>query len=1653
MTATTVHEAFEDQARRTPDATALWSAGHPTSYAALDAAATRIAVRLHGLGARRGELVAVHLERGVDQVAAVLGVLKAGAGFVMLDTTFPTARLQSQIAETTPVVVVSHRLLAAGLGDLDVPIMPVEDHPPASGSGTGPDLADVSRARPDDLACVMFTSGSTGRPKAVAGNHRSLLISVSTASFGRFGSGETVVQAAPVSWDAFVLELFGALLFGGAVVLQPGQSPDPAVIADLVARHRVTTLFASASLLCYLIDEHPGVFAHLDRVLTGGDTASPVHLARLLRRHPDLRLANGYGPVETMIAATTHEVSVADTDGGSIPIGRDTLGKQVEILDADLRPVPPGQTGELYISGAGLADGYLQQASTTATRFVARPGGTPGERMYRTGDLGRRRADGVVEYLGRRDAQIKLRGFRIELGEIETALTRHPSVSRAAATVHKTASGDRLVGYVVPAAGGAVAVGELRDHLATILPRHAVPTQVVVLAELPTTTNGKLDRRALRLPELATTSPRPASDDDERVLCGLFAELLDVPDVGVDDDFFALGGHSLLAARLVNRVRTQLGRELDLRAVFAAPTVTRLARALGTAPTSRPSLTAQERPAVLPLSFGQERMWFDDQTASARAASHVGRTFDLRGALDAAALGLALTDVVSRHEALRTVFPVGPTGQPHQQVLDVDRIELRLDPVRLDPAELDGAVEDLMRRDFDLASDLPLRVRLFSLGPEHAVLALVLHHIACDGWSMAPLLGDLATCYAARCHGVAPELPPLPVQYADFAAWQRCTLHGSALEPALRHWTAVLDDLPEASGLPAARPRPAGRGGRGGRGRLVPVIIEPELHRSVLDLARDSTSTVFMIIHAALALLLSRLGAGPDQAIGTPVAGRSDEALDQLIGFFVNTVVLRTDTSGDPSVRTLLARVRDADLDAYAHGEVPIERVVEAVKPDRRPDRHPLFQVMLAVRDQEPRLELPGIETTTAILHSGEAQFELTVDLVEQHDGDGRPAGLRGDLEYATDLYDHAFAETLAERLPRVLRAMVADPETTVSRIDVLSDHERARLTHDWRGPADPAPVGCLHDLVAEQVARTPDAPAIVAGEHRLSYGELDRRAEGLARALRSAGVGPDTIVAVALPRSADLVVALLAVLKAGGAFLVVDPSEPDPRTLAMLTEAGPVCAVVSLDPPSLPPGLPRIPVTADRGAAGSTVERPTSQPDDAAYVVFTSGSTGAPKGVVVPHRAIVTCLLANRRWDPLSPDDRVLFKAAVTFDVAIREVFWPLVQGATIVAAAPGGQRDPVYLADLVRREAITTIDFVPSMLPAFLDLDLSSGTTLRRITCGGEALPPALARRCHDVLGIEVQNFYGPTEAAVEVTTWRWSPDEADDAGSVPIGRPGINTGVLVLDEGLEPAPVGTIGELYLSGAQLARGYLGRPGLTAERFVADPYGPPGARLYRTGDRGRWRPDGVLEFAGRDDGQVKVNGRRIELGEIETVLRRHPAVADGVVTDSDHRPGDVRLTAYAVPRAGAALTPAELRDHLAKALPRPLVPAVVVLDALPLTRHGKLDRAALPAATAVRTTHHREPVSPQERVLCRLFAKVLGATDVGADDSFFDLGGHSLLATRLISQARAALGVEIDIAALFEFPTAAGLAAHLTDSPPARPALRPRPTAEEYSR
>ncbi|MFL6075226.1 MAG: amino acid adenylation domain-containing protein [Mycobacteriales bacterium] len=1655
-----MHELFERQVARAPEATALVFAGRRLDYGTLNAAANALARRLLELGVRPGSLVGIYLDRGPELVAAVLAVLKAGGGYALLDTDSPDTRLRRELDQIHASVVVTDRRRAPGLAAVGAELTLVH----ADGCLDSPVTADVAGgARPDDVACVMFTSGSTGTPKGIASPHRGIVATLLGGGFGDLGPAEVMLQEAPISWDMFAYELFGALLFGATCVLQPGQRPEPALIAALVREHRVSILYAAASLLNFLVDEHLDIFAGVRQVLTGGETMSPAHAARLLDRHPHLRLLNGYGPVEAMMLSTAHEVSRADTAGPTVPIGRAVPHKRVYVLDGSLRPVPEDVTGELYAAGAGLADGYLNQAGLTSTRFVADPFGAPGERMYRTGDLARWRAGGTLEFLGRVDDQVKVRGFRIELGGVERVLASHPAVRRAAVVVREDSPGDRrLVGYAV--ARPDTSPARLREHLAGHLPEYSVPAAVVLVDALPLTANGKLDRRALPAPDYgaAPTGEGPRTGR-ERLLCEMFADLLGVGPIGIDGDFFDLGGHSLLAARLVGRVRTAYGVELSLRELFDHPTPRELARHLDEVPSgATPALRARPRTGRVPLSFAQRRLWFLDTLESTGAAYHVPHAVRLRGDLDQAALWQAVREVMLRHEALRTVFPV-VDGEPEQRVLDPERVVVRPRVFAADGPELPGAVARIAAEPFDLATQPPLRAALGVLGPRDFVLVLVLHHIACDGWSLAPLLRDLGTAYAARVAGGEPRWTDLPVQYADYALWQRAALGdladpGSRFSRQLAYWTDTLAGVPDEVELLPDRPRPPVPSRAGA---AVPVELDGAVHGRLVELAKARHVTLFMVLHAALAALLTRLGAGTDIPIGSPVAGRADEALDDLVGFFVNTLVLRTDTSGDPTFADLLARVRETDLAAYGNQDVPFERLVEVLNPARSPSRHPLFQIMLVVQNNaEARLELPGLSASVEPVSTGTAKFDLTVELRERYDPTGAPGGVTGTVRYATDLYDEATARALTERLVRLLTAVAAAPDRPIGEIDLLSPGERWQLLAGWNGAPARHPDSCLHELVERQAAATPDTTAVVSGGRRLSYARLDTRAGRLADHLAARGVGPGSVVAVALPRRPELVVALLAVLKAGGAYLPVDLDDPAERIAFVLADAG--ASVVLTDQPGRVPAPAGVPVLTLPGPAGPTdppgpapaARRAT--PADRAYVIYTSGSTGRPKGVAVPHAAIVNTLGWLRERYGLRADDVMLHKAAAGFDASVREIFLPLVTGATLVLAEPGGQRDPAYLARLIQAERITTVGFVPSMLWAFLAEESARGCrSLRRIVCGGEPYPRELWRRCAGTLDVAQYNLYGPTETAVDVTAWRAAlPPEA---ATVPIGRPGAGVAVRLLDAGLRPVPVGTAGELYVAGVQLAEGYLNRPGLTAERFVADPFGGPGERMYRTGDLARWRAGGTLEFLGRVDDQLKVRGFRLEPGEVESVLAGHPAVSRAAVVVREDRPGDSRLVGYVVGSGPDPVDLAGLRRHAARLLPDHMVPAVLTeLDELPVTGNGKLDRAALPAPRPAAATAGRRPRTRTEEVLCGLFGQLLGVPGVGIDDNFFDLGGHSLLATRLISHVRSALGAELTMTVLFEHPTVAGVAERLTRNQYAhtapRPALRSRTRPREAS-
>ncbi|WP_206794715.1 non-ribosomal peptide synthetase [Amycolatopsis sp. MtRt-6] len=1278
----------------------------------------------------------------------------------------------------------------------------------------------------------------------------------------------------------------------------------------------------------------------LDAPLTSGRSVWQLFAALAVGGR--VRIAGDGGPVAE-VTPTAYGLTECS---GAVHIGRTVRNTRIAVLGPDLRPLPAGVTGEVYVGGAGVARGLAGDPAATAARFVADPAGPPGSRMVRTGDRARWTTTGDLEYV---DAA-SLRGVRLDLGAIAAALRGLGGVRDAVAVVRPAPSGEPfLVGYVE----GEPDESAARAVLTAGLPAAVKPAVLVTTVDrIPLDRKGKIDRGRLPEPAWPAVPGGKPRDEREETLAELFAEVLGHPAGG--GDFFALGGHSLLAIRLVRRIREVFGTNLGVSAVFEAPTVAALAATIAAhGGSARPALRTAQRPDRVPLSYAQQRLWFLEELGEAGSAYHVPVLVRLSGPVDPAALHLALGDVLTRHESLRTVFPAHEQV-PYQHVLDPDTALRRLafDTVPIAEADLDAAVAVAVRRPFALAADLPLRARLFRLAPENHVLLLVMHHITGDAMSWAPVWRDFTAAYETRASGGIPAPPELPAQYADFAVWQREML-GSQSDPdsvvrrQLDFWRAALAGVPDELPLPFDRPRAAAPSADGGR---VPFAVDAELHAGLGDLAHRGGATVFMVVQAAFAVLLAKLGAGTDIPIGTACAGRAEAALDDLVGFFVNTVVLRTDVSGDPSFDALLARVRETDLAAFAHQDVPFELVVDALNPARSLTRNPLFQVMVVARAQADRhSDLAGVRATVEELHTPTAKFDLLLDYAESFE-DGEPAGLAGALEYRADLFDAGTAERLAGRLTRVLEAVAAAPGRPISGIDVLADDERHQVVTAWNDTGHPVPAVTMPELFAAQAVATPDAPAVVFEGETVTYADLAARVDRLAGALVAAGAGPERVVAVVLPRSVELIVALHAIARSGAAFLPVDPDYPAQRIGHLLGDAAPVLVVTNATAAAL------VPATVDSPVLSLDDDLPPSRPlpearphgSNAAYVLYTSGSTGRPKGVVVSHAALANRVLWMQGAYGLSAGDRVLQKTSCGFDVSVWEFFWPLVTGATLVVARPDGHRDPWYLAEVIRREAVTDLHFVPSMLREFLGAaDPAGCPSLRRVYCSGEALSPPLRAEFHAKLAAELHNLYGPTEAAIDVTAWASPPDR--ELPVVPIGRPVWNTRLYVLDDRLRPVPPGAPGELYLAGVQLARGYRGRPGLTAERFVASPFGD-GERIYRTGDRARWNRHGEIEYLGRADHQVKIRGVRIEPGEIEAALRDHDTVAEAVVLALPDAAGGQELVAYVVAAPGHACDTDVLRAHAAGRLPAVMVPAgFVPVDAFPVTAHGKLDRAALP--------------------------------------------------------------------------------------------------------
>ncbi|WP_339329465.1 amino acid adenylation domain-containing protein [Rhodococcus opacus] len=1644
--ATTLPQLLTTAAAHHRTAPAVTYEDHHLSYEQLDTASSQLARILIAEGIGTEDTVAIALPRSPEATLAIWATTKTGAAFLPIDPNYPKDRITHMLSDSRAALGVTTTEHATTLPEplpwlvIDTPDLETRCNTMDSGP-----ITDTDRLRPlhtTNTAYLLYTSGSTGTPKGVVVTHQGLanLAAEQRERFTITPDSRTLAVASP-SFDASVFELLLATGAGATMVIAPPTVFGGDELTHLLHTTHVTHAVITPAALATIDPTH---LHTLHTVLSAGEACTPDLLTRWATptdtspTHTPRRFFNGYGPTETTVMSNC---SGPLPPGGPVTIGGPIRGTHAYVLDDRLRPVPTGVTAELHLAGIQLARGYHSRPALTAERFVANPYGPPGERMYRTGDLVRWHPDGNLEYLGRRDLQVKIRGHRIELGEIEATLTTHPDITHAAVTVHHDPhTGDRLVGYVVPRNHTPLDPTTIHTFAADHLPDYMVPSPITVLDRLPLTASGKVDRRALPAPVFPVPQYRAPVTVAEGVVAGVFADVLGRERVGLDDDFFTLGGNSLLATQVVSRLSVAMDARVPMRVLFEASSVQALSTWLESQATAgaRTPLVPRTRPEHIPLSYAQQRIWFLNRFDPQPPIYNIPFAVRLSGTMDTAALLAAIADVVDRHETLRTIYPESETG-PHQVVVPAAEVSGGFATAAVTENELATRLLSMASAEFDVTTSVPVRAALFETADNEHVLAVVLHHICADGSSIAPLARDLMTAYTARAGGYTPSWPPLAAQYADYTLWQRELLGSdddpnSLLTRQLTYWRSTLDGLPEQLELPGNRTPPAVTH----RGRTHTFTIDAPTHRAAAELARQHTATVFMVLHTAFAIFLARTSGTADIAIGTPVAGRGDPALDDLVGMFVNTLALRTPVDAASSFTQLLTTVRETDLAAFEHADVPFERVVQALNPTRSTTRHPLFQVMLVFQNQEhPNLKLAGLTARIEDIDHTATQFDLTLVVSERVDRDGAARGLTAALTYAQDLFDEDTVHGFADRFTRLLEAAVADPDSPVGDLDLLDADEKQLILEDWNHTDHATTTDTLVSMFGAQVTRTPDAPAVVDGNRTLTYAEFDARVNRLARHLITQGVGPETIVALRMRRSLDFVVGVYATLTAGAAYLPIDPHHPAERTHFILAVAQPTCMLTTHhdqdDPPDPVPvlHLDTIDLSPLSGAPVTDADRRAPlRPQNTAYVMFTSGSTGRPKGVTVAHSAIVN----EAQWVVEAFDhragDRLLQSNAVTFDASTPDLFAPLQVGGCVVLAGPDGQRDPDYLAELIRAQKVTHVASVPTVLTALMasrSPDVLRG--VRVVYLGGETLSGQTVARLAEFGPATVWNQYGPTETTVSVICHRCTQHEES---VVPIGTPQINCHAYVLDHRLHPVPVAVVGELYVAGVQLARGYHSRPALTAERFVANPYGPPGERMYRTGDLVRWRPDGNLEYLGRRDLQVKIRGHRIELGEIEATLTTHPDITHAAVTvHHDHHTGD-RLVGYVVPRNHTPLDPTTIHTFAADHLPDYMVPTpITILDALPLTTNGKIDRRALPAPAPLKR-QFRPPVTPTENTIADVFTDVLGHDRIGLDDDFFTLGGNSLLAIQVSARLREALDVEMQVAWLFTGATVEAIASRV---------------------
>jgi amino acid adenylation domain-containing protein len=1665
-------DAIDESCRKFPGRAAAEWKGRGYSYADLDAAARGLVSRMDEQGAPPGAPVGALFDDRVAVIAAMLASFRSGRVFVPLDPEAPPARTREILMDAEPACVLVEASLrdraAAALEGLPAPeIVVVDPYEGIARRGNATVPAGRGAADPDAPAYLSYTSGSTGRPKGIAGRLRGLshFVRWELEEFG-MGEGARVSQLTVPTFDAYFRDVLVPLAVGGTVCIPPMPLRELVgeTLAAWIEESRIETLHCVPSLLAALLDEPlgSGRFPALRRVLVAGEVLHVEEARRWLELFGDrIALVNLYGPSETTMVKFFHRVEPRDLERGFVPIGKPMPGAQGMILAPDGSPCPPGVVGELFIRTPYRTLGYYRRPDLTARAFVRNPfRDDPEDLLYRTGDLARVLPDGNLQFLGRRDDQVKIRGLRVELSEIEGHLRSHPEVREAAVESVGAGREPRLIAFVAPRGGRALSPTELRSFLKNRLPGPMIPADWAVLDALPRTSTGKVDRGALgRMrpdPAPGRTSVAPRTEMEERV-AEVWREVLGTGPMSREDDFFEQGGHSLRAMQVVSRLRKTLGRDLAVRTLFENTTLAGFARAISdpaasaAAPAAQrapeePSLVRRDRTGAIPLSFGQEGLWFLDQLEGG-AANNISRVLRLSGHLDEKALQDALTRIAGRHESVRTTF-VAPDGRPEQRISDGHVVPLTMRDLRDVPEEIRERearrlIEEEVSRPFDLSRDLMLRATLLRVADEESVLALVMHHIASDGWSMGVLTRELSAAYAP--FGAVPlPLPDLPIQYADYADWQRDWLQGERLGDQIAFWKRTLGGPSVSLELPADRRRPAEPSRKGAS---LDFALPDSLTASVKRLGLAEGTTLFMTLLAGFYALLHRYTGATDLRVGSFITNRGRTELEPLIGFFINTLVLRTDLSGDPSFRELLGRVREATLQAYSHPDVPFERLLEELHPERHLSRTPLFQVAFVLQNTpKPPVALSGLEATVLQTERRRSRHDLTFMLWE------RPTGLTATVTYSPDLFDPATVSRLFGHYGALLEEVAAAPGRRLSELSLLSPAERDQLVRVWNATDADFPAGrSFAEIFEEQAARDPGRVAARCGDREATYGELSLRIARGARELARRGIGPEAIVPILAGRGLDFLAAMLSVFRAGAAYLPLDPGSPPERLARMIRESGCPLVFVSREFAALLDAACRDTSPGEHPAAVSieslgrsvgeepAVVLPRSGQRTLTYVIYTSGSTGLPKGAMVEQAGMLNHLFSKVAALGLTPEDVVAQTAPQSFDISVWQYLAPLLVGGRVEIFPDEIAHDPARLLAETERSGVTVLETVPSLLRAALDEREAGGPVpllrrLRWLLATGEALPPSLGARWLEAYPrIPLMNAYGPTECSDDVTHFVLREPAPRDAAHVPIGRPLPNMRMYVTGPTGLPVPLGVAGELRVGGVGVGRGYLGDPARTAEAFVPDPFGgEPGARLYRTGDLVRYEAGGDLVYLGRIDQQVKVRGCRIELGEIEAAMAAHPGVREAVVAARAAPSGDLRLAAYFVPSAGE-LSAGELRSFLAVRLPAFMLPsAFVALTALPLTPNGKIDRKALPdpePESPDPALPEQGPRNAREAEVCRIWAALLGRERIGIHEDFFELGGHSLLAIQVISRMRKAFGVTLSIRTLFERTTVAGLA------------------------